>query len=85
MEAQLRPLCSFDNVSLFETVSMSTDRYSELIQHLEAMKEDFEKFYVKGKNAAGTRLRKSLQELRRLAQEIRTEIQAIKVARKQGS
>jgi len=85
MEALLRPLCSFDNVSLFETVSMSTDRYSELIQHLEAMKEDFEKFYVKGKNAAGTRLRKSLQELRRLAQEIRTEIQAIKVARKQGS
>jgi ABC-type Zn uptake system ZnuABC Zn-binding protein ZnuA len=64
---------------------MSTDRYSELIQHLEAMKEDFEKFYVKGKNAAGTRLRKNLQELRRLAQEIRTEIQAIKVARKQGS
>jgi hypothetical protein len=85
MEALLRPLCSFDNVSLFETVFMSTDRYSELIQHLEVMKEDFEKFYVKGKNAAGTRLRKSLQELRRLAQEIRTEIQAIKVARKQGS
>ncbi|MCX7930391.1 MAG: histone H1 [Chlorobi bacterium] len=61
---------------------MSTDRYTELIQHIEAMKDDFEKFYAKGKNAAGTRLRKSLQELRRLAQEIRTEIQAIKVARK---
>lgn len=64
---------------------MGTDRYSELIQQIESMKEDFEKFYVKGKNAAGTRLRKSLQELRKLAQEIRTEIQAIRVARKGSS
>lgn len=64
---------------------MSAERYAELLQHIEAMKEDFEKFYVKGKNAAGTRLRKNLQQLRRLAQEIRTEIQAIKVARKQNS
>jgi hypothetical protein len=63
---------------------MNTDRYQELLHHIEAMKEDFEKFYTKGKNAAGTRLRKQLQELRRLAQEIRTEIQAIRVARKSG-
>lgn len=64
---------------------MSVDRYHELLQHIESMKEDFEKFYVKGKNAAGTRLRKQLQELRRLAQEIRTEILAIRVARKRSS
>lgn len=64
---------------------MSADRYTELLQQIEAMKDDFEKFYAKGKNAAGTRLRKGLQELRRLAQEIRTEIQAIKVARKGGA
>ncbi|MCS7000993.1 MAG: histone H1 [Bacteroidota bacterium] len=64
---------------------MPTDRYQELISHIEAMKEDFEKFYTKGKNAAGTRLRKQLQQLRRLAQEIRTEIQAIRVARKSSA
>jgi len=34
-----------------------------------------EKFYEKGNKAAGTRARKSLQELKKVAQEIRLEIQ----------
>ncbi len=41
---------------------------------------DFEKFYVKGNKAAGTRVRKIMQELKNLAQEIRKDVQARKNA-----
>jgi hypothetical protein len=37
------------------------------------------KFYEKGNKAAGTRLRKGMQELKKLAQEIRVEVQERKV------
>ena len=43
-----------------------------LVMSLEA---DFEKFYDKGNQAAGTRVRKGMQDLKNLAQEIRTEVQ----------
>ncbi|MEX0647046.1 MAG: histone H1 [Balneolaceae bacterium] len=39
---------------------------------------DLDKFYNKGNKAAGTRARKQLQELKKLSQEIRLEIQDIK-------
>ena len=39
---------------------------------------ELEKFYNKGNKAAGTRARKQLQELKKLSQEIRLEIQDIK-------
>jgi hypothetical protein len=39
---------------------------------------DLQKFYEKGNKAAGTRARKQLQNLKKLAQEIRLEIQDIK-------
>jgi hypothetical protein len=42
------------------------------------LEEDMEKFYDKGNKAAGTRARKQLQDLKKLAQEIRLEIQDIK-------
>jgi hypothetical protein len=42
------------------------------------MEADFEKFYDKGNQAAGTRVRKGMQELKNLAQEIRVEVQTIK-------
>ena len=38
----------------------------------------FLKFYVKENNAAGTRLRKGLQEIKKLASEMRKEISGIK-------
>ncbi len=41
---------------------------------VEALEEDFVKFYDKGNNAAGTRVRKGMQELKNLAQEIRKDI-----------
>jgi hypothetical protein len=42
------------------------------------LEEDMEKFYEKGNKAAGTRARKQLQDLKKLSQEIRLEIQAKK-------
>lgn len=42
------------------------------------MEDDMVKFYEKGNKAAGTRARKSLQNLKKLSQEIRLEIQDIK-------
>lgn len=39
---------------------------------------DLDKFYNKGNKAAGTRARKQLQELKKLSQEIRLEIQDMK-------
>ena len=59
---------------------MSTfeERYTQLTDVLEETEEDLMKFYEKGNKAAGTRARKSLMELKKLAHEIRQEIQDIK-------
>jgi hypothetical protein len=53
-------------------------RYVELQQLIAGMQSDFEKFYRDGNKAAGTRVRNGMQELKTLAQTIRTEVQAIK-------
>lgn len=42
------------------------------------LESDFEKFYDKKNSAAGTRVRKGMQELKNLAQSIRTEVQNAK-------
>ena len=42
------------------------------------LEDDMDKFYNKGNKAAGTRARKTLQDLKKLAQDIRTEIQDMK-------
>jgi hypothetical protein len=47
----------------------------DLVMGLEA---DFEKFYDKNNQAAGTRVRKGMQDLKVLAQEIRKEVQDMK-------
>ena len=59
---------------------MSTfdERYGQLTDVLDDAEEDLMKFYEKGNKAAGTRARKSLMELKKLAHEIRQEIQDIK-------
>ncbi|ACT94469.1 hypothetical protein J2Y45_005200 [Dyadobacter sp. BE34] len=48
------------------------DEVKELILSLEG---DFDKFYNKGNQAAGTRVRKGMQDLKTLAQDIRAEVQ----------
>lgn len=50
-------------------------RFDELTNFVAALEGDFEKFYDKGNKAAGTRVRKAMQDLKALAQDIRVEIQ----------
>jgi hypothetical protein len=50
-------------------------RNEEIKSLIDELEPDMEKFYEKGNKAAGTRARKTLQELKKLAQEVRLEIQ----------
>ena len=43
------------------------------------LKEDFEKFFIRDNKSAGTRIRKMMQELKKLSQEIRNDVQEHKV------
>lgn len=51
------------------------NRFEQLQSLLDSAKDDFEKFYEKDNQAAGTRVRKAMQELKNLAQDIRVEVQ----------
>lgn len=53
-------------------------RIEEVRSLMTELEEDLDKFYEKGNKAAGTRARKQLQDLKKLAQDIRVEIQDIK-------
>lgn len=50
-------------------------RYEELKNLILSLEGDFVKFYDKDNSAAGTRVRKGMQDLKNLAQEIRIEVQ----------
>jgi hypothetical protein len=62
---------------------MST-KYQEFTALVEAMETDFEKFYDKEVSAAGTRVRKHLQELAKLCKETRNDVTAVKNSRKEA-
>ncbi len=49
--------------------------FDELKGIITEAEEDVDKFYNKGNKAAGTRIRKAMQELKRVAQDLRTEVQ----------
>ena len=53
-------------------------RFEELKALVAAAEANFNKFYNEGNKAAGTRVRAAMQELKNLAQTIRTEVQSIK-------
>ena len=53
-------------------------RLEEIKAVITGIEDDMAKFYDKGNKAAGTRARKGLQNLRKLSQEVRLEIQDIK-------
>jgi hypothetical protein len=57
-------------------------RFAQVKDLILSLEGDFEKFYEKGNQAAGTRVRGGLQQLKTLAQEIRTEVQNKKNAGK---
>ena len=64
------------------------DKYDKLVKLLTEyveidvknfnLKEDFEKFFVKGNKTAGTRIRRVMQELKKFSQEVRTDVQEYK-------
>lgn len=53
-------------------------RFEQLKDLVMSLEDDFDKFYDKKNQAAGTRVRKGMQEMKNLAQEIRIEVQDIK-------
>ncbi len=64
------------------------DKYDELVKLLTEdfeldgkkvnLKDDFDKFFVRSNKTAGTRIRKIMQEVKKLSQEIRTDVQEYK-------
>lgn len=64
------------------------DKYDKLVKLLTEeveidgknfnLKDDFEKFFVKGNRTAGTRVRRVMQELKKFSQEIRNDVQDYK-------
>lgn len=59
---------------------MSKNNFSKVRDLVMELEGDFEKFYDKSNAAAGTRVRKGMQELKNMAQEIRKEVQDMKNA-----
>jgi hypothetical protein len=53
-------------------------RFDELRDLVMSLEGDFQKFYDKENQAAGTRVRKGMQDLKNLSQAIRVEVQDIK-------
>lgn len=56
------------------------NRLEELKQMVTTFEEDYTKFEEKGNKTAGTRARKSLQEIRNFAKDVRMEISEAKKA-----
>jgi hypothetical protein len=50
-------------------------RFSDLKSFVDEQEKDFHQFYEKGNKAAGTRVRKAMQDLKQMAQDIRVEVQ----------
>ena len=61
-------------------MTTDTNRLEELITLLEETRDDHDKFFNNGNSAAGTRVRKAMQEVKTLAQELRVEVQETKNA-----
>ncbi len=58
------------------------EKYYKLVEFVKSLEVDVHKFYEKGQAAAGTRLRKGLSDLKKMAQEIRNDVQDVKAQRK---
>ncbi len=53
-------------------------KFQEAKSLIESLEADADKFYNKANSAAGTRVRKGMQDLKNLAQSIRLEVQETK-------
>jgi hypothetical protein len=64
------------------------DKYDKLVKLLTEdfeidgktfnLKEDFDKFFVRSNKTAGTRIRRVMQELKKISQEVRNDVQEYK-------
>ena len=61
---------------LTEEVELDLDESGKGKKH--NLKDDFEKFFVKGNKTAGTRIRRMMQEIKKASQEIRNDVQEYK-------
>jgi gas vesicle protein len=53
-------------------------KFNEIKALIASLEDDVTKFYSKNNNAAGTRVRKGMMDLKKLAQDVRTEVQDMK-------
>lgn len=53
-------------------------RFNEVKELIASLEADADKFYNKANSAAGTRVRKGMQDLKNMAQAIRLEVQETK-------
>jgi len=51
---------------------------NEMINLLESVQTDYNKFYVDGNSSAGTRVRKAMQQIKVSAHDVRIHVQATK-------
>ena len=51
------------------------ENYNKIQSLVETMSKDIEAFYSKGNKSAGTRVRTACQDLKKLAQELRVNVQ----------
>ena len=54
------------------------ENYNKIKELLASVEADADKFYNGGNSAAGTRVRKAMQDLKNLTQAIRTEVTELK-------
>jgi hypothetical protein len=54
------------------------ENYTKLLELVENMRPHVENFYTKGNKSAGTRVRLACQEIKKISQDIRTNVQEIK-------
>ena len=67
-----------ENVSKYDELVKLVTEEVELDGKKYSLKDEFEKFYEKGNRTAGTRIRKLMQELKKVSQDIRTDVQNYK-------
>ncbi len=54
------------------------ENYEKIKELVESMSKDIEAFYVKGNKTAGTRVRSACQDLKKLSQDLRVNVQDAK-------
>lgn len=54
------------------------ENYTKIQELVENMSKDIDAFYVKGNKSAGTRVRTACQELKKLSQDLRVNVQETK-------